>query len=269
VAATEWKRSALAASCVWSLMSGLAHADGTWGGQVELQGNYYWETSTRVVAPEIRGRITSPEGTDVSVDYLVDAITSASIAAGVAEDIRFTEVRHQVTGGVGHEFDLGEAQLRVDGTARVSVEPDYLATAGTLSSTLSLAQRCTQLSLSLTYIHDDVGAVIRGGTARVADGRDLSNRGRVGQLEGITMGLAWSQVITRTFVGVIGYDIVHNWGFLQNPYRRVAIGGITLPETTYRSRVQHSTPSSACTRTSGTSLPSLRKRASIKSWVTS
>jgi hypothetical protein len=28
-------------------------ASGTWTGEVTVQGNYYWETSTRVVAPEV------------------------------------------------------------------------------------------------------------------------------------------------------------------------------------------------------------------------
>nr|MDQ3036770.1 DUF3570 domain-containing protein [Myxococcota bacterium] len=204
---------------------------GTWTGAVEVQGNYYWETSTRVVAPELRFQLTSPDGTDVHAEYLVDSITSASIAAGVVEDIRFTETRHQVSLGVGHELDLGEAQLRLDLSTRISHEPDYLATSATLAATLSLAQRCTLIGLSLTYIHDDVGAVVRGGQPRVGDdGRDLSNRGRVGELEGVTVGLSLSQILTPTLVATVGYDLVHNWGFLQNAYRGVMIEGVVRPE---------------------------------------
>lgn len=212
----------------------VARADettGTWTGALHLQGNYYWETSTRVVAPEVGIRLTSPEGTDVHVEYLVDAITSASIAAGVAADIRFTEVRNQVSLGIGRELDLGEAQLRLDLSGRISHEPDYLATGITLSGVLSLAQRCTLIGLSLTYIHDDVGAVIRGDQPRVGDdGRDLSDRGRVGQLEGVTVGLSLSQVLASWAIVSVGYDLVHNWGFLQNPYRGVMVEGVVRPE---------------------------------------
>lgn len=227
-----------------ALATGGARADeatGTWTGEVAVQGNYYWETSTRVVAPSIRFRLSSPEGTDIRAEYLVDSITSASIAAGVVEDIRFTETRHQVSAGIGHEFDLGEAQLRLDASTRISHEPDYLATSVTLASTLSLAQRCTLLGASLTYIHDDVGAVIRGAQPRMGDdGRDLSDRGRVGQLEGVTLGLSLSQILTPQLIASVGYDLVHNWGFLHNPYRGVSIEGVVRPEDHPEERTRHS-----------------------------
>lgn len=214
---------------------------GTWTGAVSVQGNYYWETSTRVIAPELRIELSSPDGTDIHAEYLVDSITSASIAAGVVEDIRFTETRHQVSLGVGHEFDFDDAQLRLDLSTRVSHEPDYLASGVTLAGTLSLAQRCTLLGASLTYIHDNVGAVIRGGQPRVGDdGRDLSDRGRVGELEGVTLGLSLSQILTPTLIASVGYDLVHNWGFLQNPYRGVMIGGVLRPEAHPDERTRHS-----------------------------
>ena len=239
------RRSAALAVALLALTTGApARADeatGTWTGEVGVQGNYYWETSTRVVAPEVRLRLTSPEGTDIRAEYLVDSITSASIAAGVVEDIRFTETRHQVSAGIGHEFDLGEAQLRLDASTRISHEPDYLATGVTLASTLSLAQRCTLIGASLTYIHDDVGSVIRGSQPRMGDdGRDLSNRGRVGQLEGFTLGLSLSQILTPQLVASVGYDLVHNWGYLQNPYRGVSIEGVVRPEEHPDQRTRHS-----------------------------
>lgn len=209
-------------------------ATGTWTGEVRLQGNYYWESSTRVMAPEVRARLSSPDGTDVNAQYLVDAITSASQAAGVQEDIRFTETRHQGTLGIGHEFDLGDAQLRLDLNGRVSREPDYLASGISLAGGLSLAQRCTLLGWSLTYIHDNVGSVIRGRTM----GGSLSNRGRVGQLEGFTLGLSASQILTPTMIVSGGYDLVHNYGYLQNPYRQVLDVG--RPEEHPDQRTRHS-----------------------------
>jgi len=184
-----------------------------------------------VIAPEVRARIVSPDGVQVDASYLLDAITSASIAAGVQEDIRFTEVRNQGTVGVSREFDLGEAQLRLGTSGRVSHEPDYLATGITAYGALSLNQRNTVLSLSMTYIHDQVGAVVRGGEARVDDtGRDLSDRGRQGQLEGFTAGLSLNQVLSPQATLVLGYQLVQNWGFLQNPYRRASVSDNLTPE---------------------------------------
>lgn len=238
----------LASALAWATLAvaapALVRADessGTWTGALELQGNYYWETSTRVLAPEMRVRLTSPEGTDVRLEYLVDAITSASLAAGVSADIRFTELRNQVTTGIGREFDLGDAQLRLDASGRISHEPDYLATGLTLASALSLNQRATVIGLSLTYIHDNVGAVIRGEQPRTAGGeRDVSDRGRVGQLEGVTAGVSLAQILTPQLELSVGYDFVHNWGFLQNPYRGVMVEGVVRPERHPDRRTRHS-----------------------------
>lgn len=225
-----------------ALLSTAAHADlssGTWTGHVELRGNYYWETSTRVVAPEVRARLESPEGTRIDADYLLDAITSASIAAGVQEDIRFTEVRNQGTLGISREFDFDAMQLRLGTSGRISHEPDYLATAVSTYGALSLNQRATVLSLALTYVHDDVGAVLRGGMPRDDGGRDLSDRGRQGQLEGIAGVLTWNQVLSPVATLVTSYQLVHNWGYLQNPYRRARVGGGLQGELHPGSRTRH------------------------------
>lgn len=212
-----------------------------WGGRVSLWGNYYWETSTRVVAPEVSGSVTTPDGVDIHGAYLLDAITSASIASGVIEDIRFTEVRNQGTLGFGREFDLGEAQLRLDLNGRMSHEPDYFATGLTLSGALSLAERCSVVGFSLGYIHDDVGRVIRGGTPRTDGmGGDLSNRGRVGELEGVSAGISFSQVLSEISTVMVGYDVVHNWGYLANPYRTLAVEGAQANETHPGSRTRNS-----------------------------
>jgi hypothetical protein len=227
----------------FGLLATIARADessGTWTGEVELRGNYYWETSTRVVAPEARIRLESPEGVRIDADYLMDAITSASIAAGVQEDIRFTEVRNQGTLGLSREFDLGDAQLRLGTTGRLSHEPDYLATALRGYASLSLNHRATVLSAALTYVHDDVGAVLRGGEARVDDmGRDLSDRGRQGQLEGVTAVLSWDQVLSPVSTIVTSYQVLHNFGYLQNPYRRARVSGGLAPEMHPSERTRH------------------------------
>lgn len=228
-------RAARLLSALALLVTSSAAADeasGTWTGMVELRTNYYWETSTRVLAPEARLRLVSPDGVQIDGGYLLDAITSASIAAGAQEDIRFTEVRNQGNLGISREFDLGDTQLRLGTTGRLSHEPDWLATGITAYGAWSLFQRSTVLNASLTYIHDTVGSVLRGGMVRVdpETGRDLSDRGRQGTLEGVTGTFGLSQVLSPVSTLVVGYQVVHNWGYLQNPYRRAAVEQVGLTE---------------------------------------
>ncbi|MEZ4336218.1 MAG: DUF3570 domain-containing protein [Sandaracinaceae bacterium] len=225
------------------VLPGTALADessGTWTGNLQLRANYYWETSTRVVAPEVNAQLESPEGVTIQANYLIDTITSASLAAGVQEDIRFTEVRNQGSLGLSRELDLGGAQLRLGTNGRISHEPDYLATGITAFGQLALNQRSTILGATLTYIHDDVGAVVRGGGPRVDDtGRDLSDRGRQGQLEGVAAGVTVNQVLSPVCTVVLGYSYLHNWGFLQNAYRRAAVASGLTPELHPSERNRH------------------------------
>ncbi len=216
-------------------------ASGTWTGELTLQGNYYWETSTRVMAPELDLRLRSPDGVDVGANYVVDAITSASIAAGVVEDVRFTEVRHQGTLSIGREFELGEAQLRAGAFGRVSYEPDYLATGLGLDLTLSLFHRATVVRGAIGYIHDDVGALFRGMNAGAIDplGRMLSNRGRVGDLEGINASLSIQQLLTPNLWVSASYDLVATEGYLASPYRTVMVQGVIVPERHPDRRARH------------------------------
>lgn len=214
-------------------------ASGTFTGKVGLRGNYYWETSTRVLAPEVALTVQTPVGLDLSGSYLVDAITSASLAAGVVADIRFTEIRHQGTLGVGKEFSWGDAALRLDLSGKISSEPDYLSGSGDLSMKLMLNEKSTDLGLSLSYTHDEVGSVLRGAN-RSTDAGDLSNRGIVGLLNGYSLGVRFGQLLSPTVQVQVGYDLLFNTGFLSNPYRGVMVQGLIRPETHPNQRIRHS-----------------------------
>lgn len=214
-------------------------SSGTWTGNVEARGNYYWETSTRVVAPEVNVNLQSPDGVRLNGHYLLDSITSASIAAGAITDVRFNEIRHDFGLGTGKEFDLGAQQLDLGLRGRYSQEPDYSSLAGTLSTGLSLAERATVLRFNLTAFHDEVGQVIRGNTAADPMGRDLSDRGKQGDLNGVVMNFAWSQVLSPVLTLDVGYDLGLLSGYLQNPYRRVVVGGVLLAENHPDQRTRH------------------------------
>ncbi len=221
----------LCASVLTPASSLADEASGTWTGQLELRGNYYWEQSTRVISPSLDFGMVSPGGVSVHGDYLVDSITSASQAAGVLEDIRFTEIRHAGTIGVGYEFDLGEMQLRLDGSAHVSREPDYLSLGGGIAAALSLNQRATVIRASAYYLHDQIRQRFRvGGGIRPDPEGGMSSDIFAENFNGVALSLGWEQVLTPSLYFQLTYQYGYLNGFLSNAYRRVAVADVLRPE---------------------------------------
>src|SRR5437868_14434235 len=69
--------------------------------RVTVRGAYFLEASTRVIQPTVEISKDLPDGFDITAAYLLDAITSASVAAGTASDTIFTELRNQAALVVG------------------------------------------------------------------------------------------------------------------------------------------------------------------------
>jgi hypothetical protein len=181
---------------------------GTWTGSVEGRGNYYWETSTRVVVPAIEVRVDSPSGLHLGAGYLVDVITSASIAqTGGGDDSSFTELRHGVNALVGQTFDLGSSQLDLTLTGVYSTESDYTSYVYGLESSLTFNEKDTRVSLSLSRVQDDV--------------RSNVNPMLGGPLDGFTIGTGIEQVVNDVTVVSLSYQFGYLNGYLGNPYRSV------------------------------------------------
>ena len=198
---------------------------GTWTGAVQLRGNYYWDRSTRVLAPEVIAQLDAPQGSRIRVDYLIDSITSASIAAGALEDVRFTEVRHDVDLKAGHEFVERKNPVDLFGGVRLSREPDYFSFATLFQPTLWLADRATMFRGRISYRHDEIGQNFRGGSQQRPGNMGGTSADRFREtLDAISIAAGWEQVLTRTLVMEVGYDFTYQWGFLANPYRSV-LGG--------------------------------------------
>lgn len=213
---------------------------GTWTGSAEVRGNYYWEKSTRVIAPAFRAQVDAPDSTTVHAGYLLDSITSASIATGAVVDKRFTEMRHDGELGVSRDFMLDEesTKLSVDLTGRYSSEPDYKSLGGTLGLALSLDSDATIFALSATYVHDDVSRILRGAD-RAMGGRDLSNRGEVGELDALAFSFKASQILTPVLTASLGYDLAYASGLHENPYRMVSVAGTLRAEDHPEERWRH------------------------------
>ena len=172
------------------------------------------------------------------VDYLVDSITRASIAAGPLEDTRFTEVRHDVDLKGGHEFVDRENPVDLFGGFRFSREPDYFSFATLFQPTIWLADRATMFRGRISYRHDEIGQNFRGGSQQRPGNMGGTSGDRFREtLDAISLAAGWEQVLSRTLVLEVSYDFTYQWGFLANPYRSV-LGG-QRPEEHPDQRFRH------------------------------
>jgi len=211
---------------------------GTWTGAAQLRGNYYWDRSTRVIVPEVIAQIDAPQGTRMRVDYLVDSITSASIAAGALEDVRFTEIRHDIDLKAGHEFVERKNPVDLFGGVRFSREPDYFSFATLFQPTIWLADRATMFRGRISYRHDEIGQNFRGGSGQRPGNMGGTSADRFREtLDAISAVAVWEQALTPTLLLEVGYDFTYQWGFLANPYRSV-LGG-QRPEEHPDQRFRH------------------------------
>jgi opacity protein-like surface antigen len=201
-------------------------ATGTWTGAVEGRANYYWERSTRVVVPAVKAQVTSPNGVRVGAGYLLDVITSASIAqTGGDSDGLFTEYRNAFNADVGKAFDLGKSELDVSLSGTYSTEDDYQSLVYGLASSLSLAEKTTKLTLLATRVQDRVQS-----NADATFDKSLS---------GFTVGAGVEQVVNPRLVLMLNYQFGYLQGFLANAYRRALIGPLPYPEKHPDTRVRH------------------------------
>lgn len=185
--------------------------------EMTLRGNYWRDRNTRVIQPEVELTKEFSTGTTVGAHYLLDAITSASVAAGVQSDQAFTELRNEFGMKLGQRIGgIG----RIFGSYSYSSESDYWAHLATLSGAVDLAQRNTTLAATLAYGHDNVGQRM-GPTAF----------SKLGSLDTVVFIATLSQVLSPQAllnlsldVGQIGFGDKNN-GFQANPYRTVLLGG--------------------------------------------
>lgn len=203
---------------------GAAHADGWLG----MRGAYYKERSTRVLQPMIDAHLeTGPQGA-VDAHFLVDSITSASVAAGAATE--FTELRYELGAGYTHAVT---PTLRVGAHGRTSVEQDYTSNFVAARAELELFQRNTRVALALGRGRDTITngvAVNMGGLGTPR----LEERLATG-LSSISL----TQVLTPHLVATVTYDFIDMHGYQANIYRLVFGGTTPVPERVPDLRLRH------------------------------
>ena len=179
-------------------------------GELSVRGAYYKERSTRVQQPMVDARLDAGERGQVDAHFLVDAITSASTASGM-NGAGFTEVRLEGAGLYTHDF----GEYRLGGGFRLSDEPDYQSLYLRLRGEAAFAQDNTIFALGLAYGSDDIGNNNNTGISPPLQ-ETLNN----------TLGSASiTQVLGRTTVAGLTYDLMYADGFQANPYRSVVVAG--------------------------------------------
>ncbi|MEZ4403454.1 MAG: DUF3570 domain-containing protein [Kofleriaceae bacterium] len=184
-------------------------------GDLTLRTVYYKERATRVEQPMVDGRFDVGDHGSVDGHLLVDAITSASVAAG-ADGAGFSERR--VEGGLGYAHTFGRLTAGI--TGRYSSEPDYTSSFVTARLQAELAQKNFTLAV--------VGGV---GTDEVtnAGAPPLVPRIR-GALDAYLVSASVTQLLGATTLASVTYDLSYLDGFQQNPYRMVVAGGTVVGE---------------------------------------
>lgn len=212
-----------------------------------LRGNYYREKSTRVVQPMAQVTVDAPdERLTLGATYLLDAISSASIAAGTQQatggDNVFTELRHEAVGSVASK--LGDWSL--DGSFRYSTETDYISRGGAVNVGRDLLQRNINLSFGYAFGGDRVSRIQNNTGARAPwCGGDVSVDECTRQGHGAgsnflqihSMRAGYTHTLHPTVLATFGVFVAHLRGPQDNPYREGFLGGIEETHPHRRTRV--------------------------------
>ena len=196
---------------------------------ITLRGNYWRDRNTRVVQPSIDIAKQLPSGTQISAHYLLDAITSASVAAGVLRDQPFTELRNEAG------FSLGQVvgPAVITGSYSYSSESDYWSHFAQLGVLWSLFQNNTILSASLGYSNDRI-ALRMGPTSYNPIGGLQTLRG----VATLTQTLTRHLLLSASYeIGVLGFGNNDN-GFQANVYRLANLGGAPARENVPLQRIR-------------------------------
>ncbi|MFO7567120.1 MAG: DUF3570 domain-containing protein [Enhygromyxa sp.] len=220
--------AARTASRLWvlSLLLGIVALSVTSSGHLRaedrltVRGNYYRETSTRVLQPLVTFRKELPdERFALETEYLLDVISSASIAAGALQlggDRVFTEMRHEAS-------LRGSAQIRdwsAGGFYRYSTETDYTANAFGFGIARDLRQRTINLSVNYSATLNRVFRITNNIGAR----SPWTSSGDTNLLHVHYLSLGYTHVLHPTVLAGLNLEGSFSEGPQDNPYRRARNG---------------------------------------------
>jgi hypothetical protein len=194
---------------------------------VTVRGAYYREPSTRVIQPTVELERDSPSGWDVKAHYLVDTITSASVAAGTSSDSIFTETRNEAALAVRKRWDRSS----VTASYKYSAESDYWSQAFGLSGSQRFWGDTADIGLAIGASFDALSSRFR--TPACATFPSISC-----SLDSYFAGLTYTQILSPVLLAQVSAESSYITGFQGNLYRQVPdLGYEVVPSTRLRNAV--------------------------------
>ncbi len=184
---------------------------------------------TTVVSPTVQAQADVTPDTNVSLGYVADVVTSASIdVVTQASKTTIHDTRQQVSAGLSHIF----GSLTVHGGYSHSQENDYSSNTMSVSFDKELNDKDTTLSLGYGVSLNTVGRAEDMNFARSLDEHSVS--------------LSWTQIVSGKTVTQLTYELGGAFGYQASPYRFVPIrASLTdapmewVPETDPDTRYRH------------------------------
>ncbi len=202
----------------------LAAAPAWADGELSMRGVYYKERATRVIQPMLDGLFEVGDHGTADAHVLVDAITSASVAAG-NDGTYFTERRVEGGGGYVREVDL----YKVGASVRYSSEPDYTSMFFGVRGAVELFDRNLAVTASANLGKDSMSnAGAPPMVPRLED--DLST---------VLGSIGLAQLLGRDMVASLTYDVSRLEGQQANLYRSVIAAGMQVAERHPDRRTRH------------------------------
>jgi len=178
---------------------------------VAVRGAYYREASTRVIQPMVEVQRESPSGIDVGAHFLIDTITSASIAAGTTVDNVFTEIRDEVGFRVRKRWERSDLSVAY----KYSSESDYWSHSFGVSYGMRLWADTAALRFTAGRSWDTMSAKGRTPDCRPGHPAEFCT------LDAWFGGVSYSQVLSPVSIGQVSVESAYLDGFQGNLYRMV------------------------------------------------
>ncbi len=186
-----------------ALVAPFARADTSFVSKVQV---YADSDHTTVVSPVVSAAADVAPNTSVSLGYLADVVTSASVdVVTQASKTTIHDTRHQVTIGGSHTFDT----LMVRAGYLFSKENDYLSHTFNAGLEKQLDDKNTTLGIGYNLSLNTVGR---------ADDQNFNR-----SLDVHSISAAWTQVINERTIAQLSYELGYESGYQASPYRFVPV----------------------------------------------
>jgi hypothetical protein len=212
--------------CACLLAASAVYADTSFTAKTQV---YTDSDKTTVVSPVVEGTADITNNTNVSLGYLVDAVSSASVdIVTQASPITMHDTRHQVSLGLQQKLDT----LTATGGYVFSKENDYLSHTINVGLADELDDKNTTLGLGYGISFNNVG---RSGDENFS--RSLTSQ---------HVSASWTQLISPKLAAQVVYELGYESGYQASPYRFVpvrtsldAAPDFWVPETDPDARWRH------------------------------